>query len=178
MAMIDAMLAELDQEAQATRRLLERVPEDRLSWKPHPKSYSLGQLALHLAEVPGGVSTIAAEDVYQAPRFEQKQAESRAELLQAFERSLATAREILSRMDDQKLKDTWKLQNEGTVLMSLPRAALLRSILLNQTYHHRGQLTVYLRLLNVPLPPIYGPTADENPFAQSAAPASTAHAAV
>jgi uncharacterized damage-inducible protein DinB len=178
MAMIDAMLAELDQESQATRRLLDRVPEERLSWKPHPKSFSLGQIALHLAELPGGVSSMAAEEVYQVPRFQQKEAESRAELLQAFERGLSTAREVLGRMDDQQLMGTWTLQNEGQVLMSLPRAALLRSILLNHYYHHRGQLTVYLRLLNVPLPSTYGPTADENPFAQAAASARTEPAAV
>ena len=176
--MIDAMLAELDQEAQATRRLLERVPEGRLSWRPHPKSFSLGQIAMHVAELPGGVSSMAAEDVYQVPQFQQKEAESRAELLQAFEHGLATAREVLGRMTDQKLMGTWKLQNEGLVLMSLPRAALLRSILLNHYYHHRGQLTVYLRLLDVPLPSTYGPTADENPFAPPAAPAGTARAAV
>jgi uncharacterized damage-inducible protein DinB len=178
MAMIDAMLAELEQEAKATRRLLERVPEDKLSWKPHPRSFSLGQISLHLAELPGGVSSMAAEEVFQVPQFRQKEAESRAELLQAFERGLATAREVLARMDDQTLMGTWTLQHEGRGLMSLPRAALLRSILLNHYYHHRGQLTVYLRLLNVPLPSTYGPTADENPFAQAAAQATAAPAAV
>ncbi len=176
MAMIDAMLAELEQEAQATRRLLERVPEDRLSWKPHPKSFSLGQIALHLAELPGGVGSMAAEEMFPLPQFQQKEAESRAELLRAFERGLTTARDALGRMDDQKLMGTWTLQHEGRVLMSLPRVALLRSLLLNHYYHHRGQLTVYLRLLNVPLPSTYGPTADENPFAQPAAAARTAPA--
>lgn len=178
MAMIDAMLAELEQEAQATKRLLDRVPEDRLSWKPHPKSRSLGQLALHLAELPGGVSSMASSEVFQVPDFRQKEAESRAELLQTFERSLATARENLERMDDQKLMGTWTLKNQDRVVMSLPRAALLRSILLNHYYHHRGQLTVYLRMLDVTIPSTYGPSADENPFGEASPAGKGAAAAV
>jgi uncharacterized damage-inducible protein DinB len=168
MAMIDAVLMEMEQEAQATRRLLERVPEDKLTWKPHAKSYSLGQIALHVAQLPGGVSTMASKEVYELPQFQQKEAETSVEILQTFERSLSTAREVLSQMDDQRLMGTWTLQNKGQVLMSLPRAALLRSIMLNHYYHHRGQLVVYLRLLNVLIPSIYGPSADENPFAQPA----------
>ncbi len=178
MAMIDPMLAELDQEAQVTRRLLGLVPEDRLSWKPHPKSFSLGQLALHLAELPGGTSSMAAEEVLPLPEFRQKEAESCAEIVQAFERGMETARQVLGRMDDQTLMGTWTLQDEDRVVFSLPRAALLRSILLNHSYHHRGQLTVYLRLLDVPLPSTYGPSADENPFAQATESARTAPAAV
>jgi uncharacterized damage-inducible protein DinB len=175
--MIDAVLMEMEQEAQATRRLLERVPEGKLSWKPHPKSFSLGQIALHVAQLPGAISTMAAQEVFELPQFQQKEAENRAEILQTFERSLSTAREVLSQMDDQRLMGTWTLQNQGQVLMSMPRAALLRTIMLNHFYHHRGQLCVYLRLLNVPLPSIYGPTADENPFLQPAA-ATSAQATV
>ena len=178
MAMIDAMLAELNQEAQATRRLLERVPEDRLGWRPHPRSFSLGQMAMHVAELPSAMSEVAAQDVYPVPEFQQKEAGSRAELLEALERGLATAREVLGRMNDQRLMDTWRLQDGDQILMSAPRVAVLRSFLLNHYYHHRGQLTVYLRLLDVPLPPTYGPTADENPFARSTAPAEAAPAAV
>lgn len=177
MGMIDAVLMEMEQEAQATRRLLERVPEGKLSWKPHPKSFSLGQIALHVAQLPGAISTMAAQEVFELPQFQQKEAENRAEILQTFERSLSTAREVLSQMDDQRLMGTWTLQNQGQALMSMPRAALLRTIMLNHFYHHRGQLCVYLRLLNVPLPSIYGPTADENPFLQPAA-ATSAQATV
>lgn len=168
MPMIDAILAELEQEAQATRRLLERVPEGRLSWKPHPRSFSLGQIALHLAELPGGISSVAAEDVFPVPTFEQREAASRAELLEAWEHGLETARQVLGPMSDQRLAATWTLQDGEQVVMALPRAALLRSLLLNHYYHHRGQLTVYLRLLDVPVPSTYGPTADENPFARAA----------
>lgn len=167
MAMIDMILGELEQEAQATRRLLERIPENRLSWKPHPRSFSLGQIALHVAELPAAISTVAAEDVYAVPTFEQREAGSRAELLEAWEHGLKTARAVLGPMSDQRLADTWRLQDGEQVVMALPRAALLRSLLLNHYYHHRGQLTVYLRLLDIPLPSTYGPTADENPFAPS-----------
>jgi uncharacterized damage-inducible protein DinB len=169
MAMIDAMLAELEQESHTTRRLLERVPEDRLSWRPHPRSFSLGQIALHVASLPGGVSSMADQDSFQLPTFRQGEAVSRAELLQTLEQSLATAREMLGRMSDERLAGTWTLEDTGEVLMQIPRVALLRSLMLNHWYHHRGQLTVYLRLLDVPLPSTYGPTADVNPFAQEAA---------
>jgi uncharacterized damage-inducible protein DinB len=169
MAMIDAMLSELEQESQATRRLLERVPEDRLSWRPHPKSFSLGQIALHVASLPGGISSMADQDSYQLPTFEQREAVSRGELLEALDRGLATARERLGPMSDERLAGTWTLEETGEVLMQIPRAALLRGLMLNHWYHHRGQLTVYLRLLDVPLPSTYGPTADVNPFARRAA---------
>jgi uncharacterized damage-inducible protein DinB len=172
MSMINAVLMEMDQEAQATRRLLERVPENKLSWKPHPKSFSLGQIALHLAQLPGAISTMAAHEVFEVPQFQRKEAENRAEILETFERSLSTAREVLSQMDDKRLMGTWTLQSQGQVIMTMPRAGVLRSIMLNHSYHHRGQLCVYLRLLDVPLPSIYGPTADENPFLQPAAAAS------
>jgi uncharacterized damage-inducible protein DinB len=169
MAMIDAVLMELDQEAPMTRRHLERVPEDKLSWRPHPKSSSVGQLALHVAQLPGAISTVAALEVFELPDFQQAQPESLAEILETYESSLSTAREVLSRMDDQTLMGMWTVEDKGRVVMSLPRIAMLRSILLNHCYHHRGQLSVYLRLLNVPVPPCYGPTADESPFAPVAA---------
>ena len=169
MPMIDAMLAELEQESHATRRLLERVPQDRMSWRPHPKSFSLGQIALHVASLPGGISSMANEDTFQLPVFEQREAATRAELLETLEQSLATARELLGRMDDERLASPWTLYDTGEVLMQIPRAALLRNLMLNHWYHHRGQLTVYLRLLEVPLPSTYGPTADVNPFAREPA---------
>lgn len=165
MPIIDAVLMEMEQEARATRRLLERVPQEKLSWKPHPKSFSLGQLALHVAQVPGGVSRMAAQDTYELMQFRQDEAKSRAELLETLEQGLATAREILSNMDDEKLAAPWTLRRNGTVIMTVPRIGMIRTILLNHYYHHRGQLSVYLRLLDVPLPSIYGPSADENPFA-------------
>ena len=169
MAKIDEILMEMEEEAAATRKLFERVPEDKLAWKPHSKSWSLGQLALHVAGIPGGVSPMTAVDELEAPTFEQREATSRAELLETLERGLQTAREILSAMDDERLKTPWTLRANGRVLMTIPRGALIRTILLNHYYHHRGQLVVYLRLLNVPVPSVYGPTADENPFAAASA---------
>ena len=169
MTIIDALLQELDQEAQTTRRVLERVPEGQLGWKPHAKSMSLGQLALHIATTPGSVAEIAARHgMDEAPTFVQPSAQSAAELLPTLDESLAKARTILGGMDDRQAGETWTLKSGGRVLMAMPRAAVLRMIMLNHWYHHRGQLSVYLRQLNVPLPSIYGPSADENPFAVGA----------
>jgi uncharacterized damage-inducible protein DinB len=164
MAAIHALLQELEQEAQTTRRVLERVPNDQLAWKPHPKSMSLGQLALHVATVPGMVAALASESVVQAPQFTQPSATSTAELLPALDASVAKANDVLSGLDDAALGATWRLKRGDRELLAIPRGAVLRSIMLNHWYHHRGQLSVYLRQLNVPLPSIYGPSADENPF--------------
>ena len=165
MKMIDALLAEMDQEANATRRVLERVPQAQLSWRPHQKSMSLGQLALHVATIPGLVAELAAVDtIPEPPKFVQPEAATSAELVPALNASLAKARHLLGGMDDAKLAATWRLMHGNTQLMAMPRAAVLRTIMLNHWYHHRGQLLVYLRMHNVPLPSVYGPTADENPF--------------
>jgi uncharacterized damage-inducible protein DinB len=164
--MIHALLAELDQEALTTRRVLERIPEAYLSWKPHPRSMSLGQLALHVATVPGNVAELAAMDtVPEPPAFVQPEAATAAELVPALEASVAKARQHLGDLDDAAMSATWRLMSGGRELMAMPRAAVARAIMLNHWYHHRGQLLVYLRLLDVPVPSVYGPTADENPFA-------------
>lgn len=163
---VDPFLAELEQESKTTQRMLERVPGDKLTWKPHPKSMSLGQLALHVATIPGFTAQTFATDIFELPPFEQPSAQSAAELLPALDESVRTAKQILGRMDDGKITQTWKLTKNGKELMAAPRVALLRPFLLSHWYHHRGQLSVYLRLLNIPLPSVYGPTADENPFAE------------
>jgi len=164
MKLADTMLMELDQEAQTTKRVLDRIPEDKLSWKPHPKAFSLGQLALHIASVPASVTAAAVPDTMEAPNFSQPEPKSRQEVLDTFSKSLESARAALKKMDDARLNSTWSLTKNGKVLMSVPRIAFLRSILMNHNYHHRGQLSVYLRMLDVPVPSIYGPSADENPF--------------
>jgi uncharacterized damage-inducible protein DinB len=170
MRLIDPILEELEQEAHPTRRVLARVPGAHLSWRPHPKSFSLGQLALHVATIPGNVAKIAAlELLAEPPAFVQPAATSAAELVPALDASLAQAREVLQGLDDAAMTRTWRLMSGGRELMALPRSAVLRTIMLNHWYHHRGQLLVYLRLHDVPLPSVYGPTADENPFAQAAA---------
>jgi uncharacterized damage-inducible protein DinB len=165
MAMIDGMLQELEQEAQTTRRVLERVPDDRLSWRPHPKSRTLGELALHVAVVPGGVAEFAAQSDPQAPQFADPSPNSAAELVPALDQSVAKAKSVLGRMDDATLMTTWRMMDGDREIFAIPRVAFLRSVMLNHWYHHRGQLTVYLRELGVPVPSIYGPSADENPFA-------------
>ena len=172
MAIIDGMLQELEQEAQTTRRVLERVPQAHLGWKPHEKSMSLGQLALHVATVPGNVAQMIAQPSMQRPAFVQPAATQASELLPALENTVKQARAALGSMDDAALMATWKVLDGDREIMAMPRIAALRAIMLNHWYHHRGQLSVYLRQLNVPVPSIYGPSADENPFAQPAAAAA------
>jgi uncharacterized damage-inducible protein DinB len=164
MAMIDGFLQELEQEAQTTKRVLERVPQAHLGWKPHEKSMTLGQLALHVAMVPGAVAEAAAQSSMQVPQFERPSPKNASELVPTLEQSVQTARSVLGGMDDAAMNATWRVLDGTRELMALPRVAFLRSIMLNHWYHHRGQLSVYLRQLNVPVPSIYGPSADENPF--------------
>jgi uncharacterized damage-inducible protein DinB len=164
MALIDGMLQELEQEAHTTRRVLERVPNDQLSWRPHEKARTLGELALHIATVPGSVAQLASQSPVQAPQFKDPTPGSAAELVPALNESIAKARQILGGMSDETLNATWRLKHGERELLAVPRAAILRNIMLNHWYHHRGQLTVYLRQLGVAVPSVYGPSADENPF--------------
>jgi uncharacterized damage-inducible protein DinB len=164
MSIANALLSEMEQEAQTTRRVLERVPQAHLTWKPHPKSMSLGQLALHIAMVPGLVAELAARDSIERPQFVQPEAAAASELVPALDSSVAKARQHLGGMDDAAMTATWRLMSDGRELMAMPRAAFARAVMLNHWYHHRGQLSVYLRLLDVPVPVIYGRSADESPF--------------
>src|SRR5215475_6153590 len=165
MRMADSIMMEIDQEATISRRLLERVPEDQLGWRPHPKSMTLGQLALHVAQTQGRVVDAVSVDTMELPDFgSQPSAETRSQLLSEFDASVAHAKEVIKRWDDAAATANWTLTKGGAALMSLPRIGFLRAIGMNHLYHHRGQLSVYLRLLDVPLPSIYGPSADENPF--------------
>ena len=164
MAMIDGLLRELEQEAQATKRILERVPQAHLGWKPHEKSMSLGQLALHIATVPGNVARMIAQPSMQRPSFVQPAATQVGELLPALENTVNQAKTALGGMDDAAITATWRVLDGDREIMVMPRIAAIRAIMLNHWYHHRGQLSVYLRQLNVPVPSIYGPSADENPF--------------
>ena len=166
MSIIEALIQELEQEAQTTRRLLERVPNDRLGWRPHHKARTLGQLALHVAIVPGGVAEfVASPSPAQAPQFLDPSPKTASELVPALEESIAKAKKALGGLDDGAITATWRMVDGNRELLALPRIAMLRSVMLNHWYHHRGQLSVYLRELDVPLPSIYGPSADENPFA-------------
>jgi uncharacterized damage-inducible protein DinB len=166
MALIDGMLQELEEEAKTTRRVLERVPDNQLDWRPHQKARTLGALALHVATVPGGVAEfVASPSPVQAPNFTDPSPQSASELVPTLDQSIANAKRVLGGMNDDDLMSTWRVMQGERELFALPRAAVLRSIMLNHWYHHRGQLTMYLRALDVPLPSIYGPSADENPFA-------------
>ena len=165
MALIDGMLQELEQEAQTTRRVLARVPDNQLTWRPHKKARTLGELALHIATVPGAVATLAAQPEMQAPQFIDPSPNSASELIPALDESIAKAKSVLTGMDDATLNATFRMMQGEREIFAIPRVVMLRSIMLNHWYHHRGQLTVYLRELGVPIPSIYGPSADENPFA-------------
>jgi len=169
MSMHQAFLQELEQEAQVTRRVLARVPGDQLGWKPHDKSMSLGQLALHVATIPGAIAEIAQRSPYPLPEFNQPSASSAAELLPALEASVDKACTFLRGLDEAALAKTWRVLDGSREVMAMPIAALVRTIMLNHWYHHRGQLSVYLRQVGVPVPSIYGPSADENPFKASTA---------
>jgi uncharacterized damage-inducible protein DinB len=162
----DAILAEIDQEAEITKRLFDIIPEDKLQWRPHPKAKSLGELAMHLATLQGSVAQFVEPDSAEVNPLPDKEASSRPEILQAFAESLQKAKEIVGSTDDARAVSEWKLTKNGQILMTASRINFWRSILLNHNYHHRGQLSVYLRQLDVPLPSIYGPSADTNPFEQ------------
>lgn len=164
MSIAHNLIAELEQESGTTRRVLERVPHAHLSWKPHPKSLSLGQLALHVATVPGNVAELLVADSMEAPQFVHAEAASAAELVPALEASVGRARQHLGGLSDAAMAATWRVMRGDRELMAMPRAAFARAIMLNHWYHHRGQLLIYLRLLDIPVPSVYGPTADETPF--------------
>ena len=165
MSIIQALQQELDQEKETTRRVLERVPGDRLAWKPHDKSMSLGQLALHVATLPGSIAEMSQHSPFTMPQFTQPSATTAAELLPTLNESVANARRHLGTLSDADLAKMWRLMEGEREIFAVPLGGLFRTIMLNHWYHHRGQLSVYLRQLNVPVPSIYGPSADENPFA-------------
>jgi uncharacterized damage-inducible protein DinB len=164
MKMADPFIDELKREAETTRRVLDRVPADKLSWKPHPKSYSLGQLALHVAQLPGAIANLITPLEREAIKFSQAEAQSKSEILNALDQSVSTATSKLESWNDGGFMEEWKLKDGAKTILAVPRIGMVRSIMLNHWYHHRGQLLVYLRLLDVPVPSVYGPTADENPF--------------
>lgn len=161
---VDAFIAEIDQEAPATRRLLEIVPDDKLQWRPHPKAMSLGTLAMHVAQTQGGVAEGTDEKFISAPDFIHNEGKSRAEILKAFDEGTAKAKNILSNTSDEKAVGKWRIMDGEKVLMEMPRVAFWRTVMMNHLYHHRGQLSTYLRTLDVPLPSVYGPSADTDPF--------------
>jgi len=165
MPLVDALLPEFDHEMTTTRRLLERLPEDKFDWKPHAKSFSLGQLAQHVATIPmWGSVTVTQTELDVSAGAQPPAMKTRAELLAAFDQNVSTTRAALSGKSDAELMVPWSLKSGSHTIFSLPRAGVWRSFVLSHLVHHRGQLSVYLRLLDVPLPSIYGPSADEQTF--------------
>lgn len=165
MAVRDALLPEFDHEMAVTRRILERLPAPALEWKPHERSYSLGGLAAHLADIPHWGTRILDRDFHdllQGRGNRDTAPPSVAGILEAFDRHVAEVRRSLLERSDAELMAPWSLRRGDHLVMSLPKIAALRSFLLHHLIHHRGQLTVYLRLQGVALPPLYGPTADED----------------
>ncbi len=162
---VDAIVQEFEQESATTRRLLKRVPADQLSWKPHPKSMSLGQLALHIAQGPGFLIGWAAADSSEVPDSAgPSEATSVEQILSTHDQGVDTVKKTLGRLGDSGLQGMCKVTKAGATLIEMPKKGLVRTLVLNHLVHHRGQLSVYLRLLNVPVPSIYGPSADESPF--------------
>ena len=163
MAIKDALLPEFDHEMGLTRRLLERVPDDKLGWQPHQKSMTMGRLATHIAEIPHWAQTIIKDAVFVMPpgRYQPKTVASTAELLTFFDDTVAAARALIAPVTDAELTGTWTMRAGGHDVISMPKAAVLRTLVMSHLIHHRGQLSVYLRENNVPLPSIYGPSADE-----------------
>lgn len=169
MAISDSILSEFDQEMAGTRRTLERVPHEKFDWKPHEKSMSMGGLATHLSTLPSWTTyTLEHESLDLAPGGQALPGatipESTAELLKTFDDNVATARGVIARTGDQDFMKMWQLLRNGITLLTLPKIAVLRGFVLNHNIHHRAQLGVYLRLNDIAVPSIYGPSADENPF--------------
>jgi uncharacterized damage-inducible protein DinB len=165
MSIAQAMLSEFEYQAPITRRFLERLPEEKLMWKPHERSMTAGQLAYHLATVPGGVVRLAEKNPAPPPeRADFPQPASVKEILTALDGSVATVREVLGGWDDAAMEETWRLVAGGRELLAQPRKVFLRDVMLSHWYQHRGQFSVYLRLLNVPVPASWGPSGDEPPL--------------
>ena len=165
MAITDALLPEYDHEMGTTRRLLDRVPEAEFGWKPHEKSMSLGQLSGHLANIPMWCSAVLQTAVFDIDAAGEdarpKAPASHAALLAEFDQKVASARSALAAKTDAELMSPWTLKSSNHEIFTMPKISAIRSFVMNHSIHHRGQLSVYLRLKNIPLPPIYGPTADE-----------------
>jgi uncharacterized damage-inducible protein DinB len=156
------LLPEFDQEVKNTRRLLECVPDGKFDYKPHEKSMTLGRLAAHVAEIPNYIiGTLSKERMDFTGEEKPFAPATRQELLAAFDKAAAEARDLLSKATDEDLTKIWTLTYKGKQIFSMPRTAVLRGMCMNHLYHHRGQLGVYLRLNNVAFPGMYGPSADE-----------------
>lgn len=168
MSISKSMLPEFDYEMANCRKTLERVPDEKFSWKPHDKSFAMGALATHLANLPSwGSLTLNSDSFDLAPEgkpLKTPELNSTSEVLLKFDENAATTRAAIEAASDGDLFKTWTLQSNGKTIMTLPKIAVLRSFVMNHMIHHRAQLGVYLRLNDIPVPSIYGPSADEGAF--------------
>ena len=163
------ILPEFDQEMKNTRKILECVPDGKLAYQPHPKSMTMARLATHVAELPGWASTTVDVDVLEMqPGYKPRIAQSRAELLEIFDKAVSEARPKIEATSDEKWQQLWTFKFAGNTVLSMPRATVLRSVVMNHLIHHRAQLGVFLRLNDVAIPGMYGPSADEMPLARAA----------
>jgi uncharacterized damage-inducible protein DinB len=163
MSIAQTLLAEFEVQAPITRRFLERLPQEKLTWQPHPRSMTAGQLAFHLALVPGAVARFVQDNPAQAPDFNFPQPASVDEVLKTLDESIESVRGILDRSDDAAMNEIWRMEAGGREALAMPRGVFLRNVMLNHWYQHRGQFSVYLRLLDIPVPSSWGPSADEAP---------------
>ncbi len=168
MALRDALISEFEYEMGTTRKTLERVPEDKVDWKPHNTSMAMGRLAGHVAEMTGFAATLFETESFDfAPpggtRTEPTVMTSRKQLLEFFDKNVAAAKAAMAKASDEDMQKVWTLMSGGKTFMAMPRGTMMRSMILNHIIHHRGQLSVYLRMNQVPVPSIYGPSGDEGP---------------
>jgi uncharacterized damage-inducible protein DinB len=161
MALANALVAEMEQEGKSTVRMLERVPADQLAWTPHAKSMSLGRLAWHVTSIPAIALRVLAASNFEVSNAGPAQMPENPDFVNSFRKNLENAMSMIASMDDEMLKAPFTLSRNGQVLNETRKIIIIRSILMNHSYHHRGQLSVYLRMLDVPLPAIYGTSADE-----------------
>jgi uncharacterized damage-inducible protein DinB len=164
MPMVDAIIGEIDREAKTTQRVLERIPEDKISWKPHPRSMTIGELGMHIAVAPLVLSEVVVKDVHEFGPNPKQGEVTRQTILDTFTKSTQKMKEVIGTFDDAKMASAITMTKDGKTIMAIPRAGFVRAIMMNHIYHHRGQLSVYLRLLDVPVPSIYGSSADEKMF--------------
>lgn len=169
MPITKTILPEFDHEMATTRRVLERIVDDKFDWRPHEKSMTLGELATHLSSIPSWTAMTFAQDNLDiappgAPEYREDAKTSRADVLEAFDKNVASARAALESATDDNWQGKWSLLNRAKPIFTLPRTAVMRGFILSHSIHHRAQLAVYLRLLDIPVPSIYGPSADEGSF--------------
>lgn len=165
MSISQTLVPEFDQEMKTTRKVLERVVAEKFAWKPHDKSFSFGNLATHVANLPSWAPmTLSTDELDIGGNFTSPQVESTQDILDLFDKNVAEARAALANASDEEFMKPWTLRKGGQEIFTLPKVAVVRTMVFNHIIHHRGQLSVYLRLNDIPVPSIYGPTADEQVF--------------